>query len=138
MKKILIDSDIIIDFLTQRKPFNEHSSIILNLCINRKLKGLITPVIISNIYYVLRKEIDSKDLKVKLKSLLNFLDVIIIDKRIILTALNSDFKDFEDALQNFSALEDSEIDIILTRNVKDYKTSTLSVYTPESFLKTLN
>lgn len=138
MKKIFIDSDIIVDFLTERKPFNQHSSKILSLCINKKLKGYITPVIVSNIYYVLRKDIDSKELKNKLKSLLSFLDVININKKTILTALNSDFKDFEDAFQNFSAIENSEIDVILTRNVKDYKTSTLSVYTPESFLKTLN
>ncbi len=138
MKKIFIDSDIIVDFLTQREPFDQHSSRVLNLCINEKVKGYITPIIVSNIYYVLRKEIDSKELKNKLKFLLNFLDVIKVDKNIILTALNSDFKDFEDALQNFSAIENSEIDTILTRNVKDYKTSRLSVYTPESFLKTLN
>jgi predicted nucleic acid-binding protein len=138
MKKIFIDSDIIVDFLTQREPFDQNSSKVLNLCINEKVKGYITPIIVSNIYYVLRKEIDSKELKIKLKSLLGFLDVIKVDKNIILTALNSDFKDFKDALQNFSAIENSEIDTILTRNVKDYKTSTLSVYTPESFLKTLN
>ncbi|MBP6577459.1 MAG: PIN domain-containing protein, partial [Chryseobacterium sp.] len=66
------------------------------------------------------------------------IDISNIDKDTILLALNSDFKDFEDALQNFSAQKDSQINIIITRNIKDFKSSKLSVMTPEIFLKTLN
>ena len=138
MKKIFIDSDVIVDFLTNRKPFCEHSSKILNLCIDGKIKGHITPVIISNLYYVLRKEIGAQDLRTKIKFLLDYLEIISMNKTIILKALNSDFNDFEDALQNFTVETNSDIKIILTRNVKDYKKSKLSVYTPQAFLKTIN
>ncbi|MCL6219586.1 hypothetical protein L1967_14920 [Zunongwangia sp. M21534] len=58
-----------------------------------------------------------------------------MDKEVVLGALNSKFKDFEDALQNFSAVENGEITIILTRNVKDYKKSELAVLTPETYLQ---
>jgi len=54
-----------------------------------------------------------------------------------LNALNSDFKDLEDALQNFSQISEHNIDIIITRNMKEFKTSKLSVMTPETFLKNL-
>lgn len=56
-------------------------------------------------------------------------------KNVILNALNSDFKDFKDALQNFLATENGKINIILTRNLKDFKKSSFSVMTPETYLK---
>lgn len=61
-----------------------------------------------------------------------------MDKEVVLGALNSDFKDFEDSLQNFSAIENGEIKIILTRNIKDYKKSNLAIFTPETYLKGKN
>lgn len=68
--------------------------------------------------------------------LLSFVDVATISKEVIITALNSDFKDFEDALQNFCAQTNKEFNIIVTRNIKDYKNSELSVMSPEIYLKT--
>jgi len=66
---------------------------------------------------------------------MNILQVSMINKETVLDALNSDFKDFEDALQNFSAQNEKEINVIITRNIKDYKSSKLSVMTPETYLK---
>jgi predicted nucleic acid-binding protein len=137
MKKVFIDSDVIVDFLTNRKPHSNQSAKVLNLCIENTVKGYISPVIVSNVYYVLRKKIDKQELKNKLKTIVNFLEVIVMNKKSILTALNSDFNDFEDALQNY-AVESTDVKTIITRNVKDYKKSKLSVYTPDSFLKTLS
>jgi hypothetical protein len=59
-----------------------------------------------------------------------------MDNNVVFRALNSDFKDFEDALQNYSAELNKEIDIIITRNIKDFKYSKLAVMTPDQFLKT--
>lgn len=58
-----------------------------------------------------------------------------MDKEVVLDTLNSEFKDFEDALQNFSAIQNGKIHIILTRNIKDFKKSNLAVLTPETYLK---
>lgn len=70
---------------------------------------------------------------------MNIIDVAIINREAVLDALNSEFKDFEDALQNFSAQNTKEIQVIVTRNFEDYKTSSLSVMTPETYLDiTLN
>jgi hypothetical protein len=71
----------------------------------------------------------------KLKQLLTIIEIVSIEKNAVLDALNSDFKDFEDALQNFSAVENGEIKIILTRNLKDFKKSELAILTPETYLK---
>jgi len=63
------------------------------------------------------------------------LDVLNIDKGLITKELSSDFKDFEDALQNYSAEQSNEIDVIITRNIKDYKNSRLLVMLPDNYLK---
>jgi predicted nucleic acid-binding protein len=138
MENVLIDTDVILDFFFDRKPFSDDASQILNLCEKGLVKGFVTSVIISNIYYLLRKTANQRNVIDSLKILMNFIDICNIDKDTILSAMNSDFKDFEDALQNFSAQNDSRISIIITRNTKDFKLSELSVMTPEIFLKTLN
>ena len=138
MDKVLIDTDVILDFFFDREPFSEDSTKILHLCSIGDLKGFVTPVLISNVYYLLRKTAKHEKVAESLKMLLDMVEVSRIDKESALEALNSDFKDFEDALQHFSAKSEKEIKLILTRNIKDYKTSSLPVMTPETFLKTLN
>lgn len=69
-----------------------------------------------------------------LKLLLSFLGIAIINRKTVLEALNSNFKD---ALQNFSMQNEEEVKVIVTRNIKDYKTTSLSVMTPEIYLKTI-
>ena len=137
MTKLFIDSDIIIDFLIDRKPFSKSSSEIIYKCSGKNIKGYVTPIIIANVFYILRKSIKLYNLRQKFINLLNHIDILDVNKKTVLDALNSNFSDFEDALQNY-AVENTEIKIIITRNIKDYKKSSLSVYTPESFLKTQN
>lgn len=137
MEKVLIDTDVILDFFFDREPFSEDSAKILHLCSIGDLKGFVTPVLISNVYYLLRKTAKHEKVVESLKMLLDMVEVSRIDKESALEALNSDFKGFEDALQHFSAKSEKEIKLILTRNIKDYKTSSLPVMTPETFLKTL-
>ena len=135
MDKVLIDTDVILDFFFDRKPFAEYAAEVLNLCAENEIKGYTTPVIVSNVYYLLRKTAKHAIVVEKIKQLLTIIDIVKIDKNVVLNALNSDFKDFEDALQNFSAMENEEIKIILTRNLKDFKKSELAILTPETYLK---
>ena len=137
MEKVLIDTDVILDLLFDRKPFSEESSQILGFCENGKIKGFVTAIMLSNIYYLLRKTAKHEKVIANLKMLMSIMDVTSTNKKTVLDALNSDFKDFEDALQNFSAQNYNEIKVIITRNIKDYKTSSLSVMTPETYLKAI-
>ncbi|WP_323027251.1 PIN domain-containing protein [Gelidibacter japonicus] len=135
MDHVLIDTDVILDFFFDREPYSEYAAKVLNLCEEQKIKGFITPVAISNIYYLLRK-IGKHDIIIeRLKQLLTIIDIAEMDKTVVLNALNSQFKDFEDALQNFSAIGKGKIKVILTRNIKDFKKSTLAIMTPEMYLK---
>ncbi len=135
MYKLLIDSDVILDFFFNREPFAENAARVFSLCESNQIKGFITPVICSNTYYLLRQTAKHEKVIEKLSQLMTILDVLLMDRDIVIQALNSGFKDFEDALQHFTALKSGFIDVILTRNVKDYTKSDIGVLTPESFLK---
>lgn len=135
MDKVLIDTDVILDFFFDRKPFAIFATEVLNLCEENKISGFTTPVIISNVYYLLRKTAKHDIIVEKIKQLLSIIEIIKIDQNAVFNALNSEFKDFEDALQNFSAIENGEIKVILTRNIKDFKKSNLAILTPETYLK---
>lgn len=136
MTKILIDTDVILDFFFDREPYSENAARILSLCESKEITGFVTPVIISNVYYLLRKTAKHEKVIEKLKLLVSITEVLVIDKASIVEALNSEFKDFEDALQNYSAELNKEIDLIITRKTKDYKNSSLGVMTPDGYLKT--
>ncbi len=137
MDKVLIDTDVILDFFFDRKPFSESATKIFSLCESNRLKGFTTPVIYSNVYYLLHQTARHEKVIDKLKQLLSITDVLLMDKEVVLNALISSFSDFEDAMQNFSAVKYGNIDVILTRNLKDYKKSEIGVLTPEMYLKTI-
>jgi predicted nucleic acid-binding protein len=135
MDKLLIDTDVILDFFFDRKPFSEQAARIFSLCETKTIQGFITPVIISNVYYLLRQTAKHEKVIEKLNLLLSITDVLLMDKEVVLAALSSKFKNFEDALQNYAATKAGMIDTILTRNVKDFKNSEIAIFTPEDYLK---
>lgn len=135
MDKVLIDTDVLLDFFFDREPYSRFATEILNLCAEQEIQGFTTASIISNVYYLLRKTAKHDVIVEKLKQLLTIIDIVKMDRNAVMRALNSEFSDFEDALQNFSAVENGYIQIILTRNIKDFKKSELAVLTPETYLK---
>lgn len=136
MTSILIDTDVILDFFFDRKPFSEDATKILSLCEAKKITGYITPVILSNVYYLLRKTASHGKVIESLKSLISIIGLTAIDKKSIMQALQSDFKDFEDAMQNYAAESNKQISVVITRNIKDFKNSKLAVMTPSDYLRT--
>ncbi len=135
MKKILLDTDVLLDFFFDRKPFSDYAAQVLSLCEKKIIEGYTTPVIVANTYYMLRKESRHETVINRLNQLLNIIDIAEMNRKVVIQALNSDFNDFEDALQNFSAVEYKNTEIILTRNIKDFKKSELAILTPETYMK---
>ena len=138
MQKVLIDTDVILDFFFDRKPYSDDAAQILSLCESKEIKGFITSVIIINVYCLLRQTATHEKVIEKLIQLITITGVLTTDKDVINKALNSKFKDFEDALKNFSAELSGEVDLIITGNTKDFKNSLLGIMTPENYLKTKN
>ena len=137
MTKIFLDTDTILDLFFDRKPYSEDTAKILSLCESNQIEGYITPIVISNIYYLLKKTAPHTQVMNQLRLLMSIIHVLQVSKETIVKAMNSSFKDFEDALQNYAAESAQIIDVIVTRNIKDYKGSALSVQTPDAFLKTI-
>lgn len=135
MKNVLIDSDVILDFFLDRDPFVNDTSILLSMCEMKQINGFVTPIIISNVFYILSKTNKRESVIDSLKILISFIDVINVNKEIVIQSLNSNFNDFEDALQNYAAEYSNNISTIITRNKKDYKNSKLNVVTPTEYLK---
>ena len=136
MTDLFIDTDVILDFLTDRKPFSREAAIIFTLIEQRKLKGYASSLTFSNLYYLLRKFESHNTVISKLDSLSKMLTLVKVEEQTIKKALASGFPDFEDSIQYFSAVENRKIDVIITRNTKDYKKSDISVMTPGDYLKT--
>jgi hypothetical protein len=137
MDKLLIDTDVILDFFFDRQPFAENVAHILSLCETKSIEGFITPVICSNLYYLLRQTAKHERVIEKLGQLLTIVDVLEMNRDIVLQALGSGFADFENGLQHFTAVQSQKIDVILTRNVKDFAKSEIGAMTPEGYLKVL-
>ena len=138
MKNIFLDTDIVIDFLIDREPFSDYAAQILSLGEVSKLRIYISALTFSNTYYVLRKFATHRKVIDKLKKLETITRIVEVNGKSINLALQSSFRDFEDALQYCSALQQQNIDVIITRNVKDYRDSVLPVMTAETCLKLIN
>ena len=135
MEKIFVDTNVIIDSFEERAPFDKDADIILSLADMKFIEVLISSLSFSNIYYILRKSIKHEVLIEKLKNLNIFTTTLNVNSKIIQLALNADFKDFEDAIQYYTATE-GKANLIVTRNIKDFSKSEIPVLTPEDYIKT--
>ena len=135
MNKVFVDTDVILDLLARRIPHFHFSAVLFTFAEMKKLELYTTPLIIANTFYILRKQLGNDSAKNALRKLRILLHVIDSTESVIDKALNSDFSDFEDAIQYYTALEYG-IPVILTRNIRDYKKASIVVQTPESYLVT--
>lgn len=132
---VLIDTNIFIDVLQDRIPFTDNSQAVIGLVTQKKIKGAVAAHSITNLWYILRKTHSDEERRNYLLSLFEIFDVVSIDKNRLVSALeNSNFKDFEDCLQDECACA-INADYIITRNTKDFESSIVKALTPEEFLK---
>lgn len=134
---LFLDTDVIIDYLTDRKPFSDEAEKLFALIEGGKIRGHASALCFSNLYYLLHQRMSGKRSISLLKDLSDILNVVKVDSNAIQDALNSGFRDFEDAIQYYAAVDYKKIDLIVTRNTKDYKHASLPFMTPNTLLKTL-
>lgn len=137
MRQIFIDTNVVIDFLADRSPFSEYAAIIFQLAKEKKIKIYISAVSFNNIYYILRKVTSHKKALSLISEIEDYVGIQETNRKILRKAIKSNFNDFEDAIQYYSAIELGAIDIITTRNLKDFKKSELPVLSPETTVKLL-
>ena len=133
--RVLLDTNIIIDYLSKRPQFYANARMIIKLCVEKRIDGYVAAHSILNIFYILRKEFTAEERRSSLFDLCKVLTVIGIDKEKIITVLcNSDFSDLEDCLQAECA-KNCAVDYIITRNIKDFHNSAIPAIMPDVFLK---
>ena len=132
--KVLIDTNIMIDVLTNRDGESGSSASIINLCTTSVIEGYVAPHSLSNMYYILRKQYSDEQRRVIVKRYSEILKVAELNKDVIDAAVNnSDISDFEDALQ-YACAEAVGADYIVTRNTKDYAGSSITAVLPEELI----
>lgn len=136
MKKLFIDTNIVIDLLSRREPFYDESADLFSLADKKIIKLSISSLTIANTSYILSRQLDSKKTKEILRKLRLIVNILPLDDKIVGVALNDNsFNDFENGLQYFTAIENNQ-DLIITRNLKDFKASKLPTMTARQFLET--
>ncbi len=135
MISLFLDTDVLVDFLSGREPFGDNAAKVMNLVDQNKVNAYASALSFSNLYYVSRKHGSHNLIVDKLKELSEMIGILKVDEDSIRSALNSQFNDFEDAIQYFCTTKYKRIDMIITRNIRDYRYAKLPVMSPESFLK---
>jgi predicted nucleic acid-binding protein len=138
VKIIFLDTNVIIDFLADRRPFSLTAAEIFNASLSGNVKIYISAVSYNNIYYILRQSLSHNETLKLLVALAEMTEIVDVTKTVINKSLKSEFKDFEDAIQYNSALSISKLDFIVTRDSKDFKKSTLPVMNPQEAVGIIN
>jgi predicted nucleic acid-binding protein len=135
-KHLFLDSDVLLDWLLKSEPFSSFTQTLVNESITRHFKVSTSALIIANINYILSNRTSVSNARQNIKMLINLINILPFEGDIINLALASTFADFEDSIQYHIALK-YNCDVIITRNIKDYKRSTIPVLTAEQLLRTL-
>lgn len=136
MIRLFVDSDIILDLLAYREPYYIHAARLFTLIDQNKVTAFTSPLVFANLHYLLKKLTSNTAALKSLRKLKTLINILPIDERVIEQSLNSEFNDFEDAIQYFTAVNNG-ISLLITRNKTDYKKSRIDVVSAEEFLKSL-
>ena len=131
MKKVFLDTNIVADLFLKREPFCENSLKLFALGFHKRITLYVSSLSYATLAYLCRKM--KKEERILLfEKLRNLTETTAVDKQIVDKALVSDFDDLEDAMQYYSAVS-AKVDIVLTRNKKDFVEANVPVMTPEEF-----
>lgn len=137
VSKILIDTNVLIDYILEREPFFDDAMRVISSCIDGSVKGYIAAHSISNMFFILRKDFTIKERREILSNLCTIFEVEGIDKSKLMLALsNEKFSDFEDCLQ-MECAKRRGVDYIVTRNIADFTLSEIEAVLPSEYLKLL-
>jgi len=131
--KLFVDTNIVIDLLQKREEFFEEAQELFTLADKKKVKLFISSLTIANTHFLLSKHYNSNDARKILAKFKVLVEVLPLDDKIIELALTSDLKDFEDAIQFYTAIE-NDTDIIITRNKRDFKKQRIPILTAKEYL----
>ena len=133
MEKLLIDTNIVIDLLAKRECFFQETQELFTLADEKHLSLFISALTFANTYYIITRELNANEARKVMIKFMTLVKILPLENKVLELALSSDFSDFEDAIQYYTAL-DNKLTIIITRNKKDFKRSKLPVLTAREYL----
>jgi predicted nucleic acid-binding protein len=136
MSRIFLDTNVILDLLAQRAPFFDPIARLATLADQKKLILVVSPLSFTTVDYVLNKYESSESVLSKLRKFKIICEVCEVNEETVEKGLNSNFKDFEDSIQYYTAVQ-SNCTIIITRNGKDFKNSNIPIMTAEEYLSSI-
>ena len=134
MNHVFLDTNILIDLIADRQPFSKHAIAIFNLKEENKIELYTSSHSIATTHYLMKKYLNETSLNEVVSSLLDFLIVLPVDIEVLRRALHSKTKDFEDAIQIVCAAKNEQMNFIITRNLKDFKNSSIKAISPDEYL----
>lgn len=135
MKHYFVDTNVVIDMLADREGYADAACELFDAAGRGEVYLSICALSYSTIYYILRKYAGKENAISSLRDLTDYVSILPVDAEVIRKALYSEFSDYEDAIQHYSALQDASVEGIITRNIKDYKYSDIPVLLPTEFHK---
>lgn len=132
--KVLIDTNVILDVLCNRKMFVEDSLKIFKLSETKQIDGYISALSIANIIYIMRKELSHINVKKILDMLSHIFNIIELNEQDLMEACNLQFNDYEDGIHCNQAFR-IKADYIITRNINDYKNSVIKPISPNELTR---
>lgn len=134
--RVFLDTNVVIDYATQRQPFCQAANAIFQLSQDGTIEACASSLTFVTLAYILRKQVSKDEIYRCLRGITSIVAVAQTGNREIQQAIAAEWKDFEDAVQ-FSSAKFSAIDVILTRNQKDFQSVEIPVMSPEDFLDKL-
>jgi predicted nucleic acid-binding protein len=134
MKRVFLDTNIIVDLIADRRPFSKYAIQIFQKAESKELELFTSSHSIATTHYLLKKYLEEKELRDVLYNLLDFVNVVAVDEGIIKKGLRSKHKDFEDSIQILCASSIEKIDCIVSRNTKDFKESEVPAFNPDEII----
>lgn len=136
MMRVLLDTNVVLDFILKRPPFDTEAKEIFARAARREIEIFVSPITPINVFYTTRKEKDKDAAFLAVQGLLKITEIAQTDKAVLQNAFAANFDDYEDAVQHECAVAEN-LDAIVTRNSKDYKNASVKICSPSEFLQIL-
>lgn len=134
--RLFLDTNIVLDLLAERRPFYEPAAKIASMADRNEVELFISALTFSTAYYLLARHENAASARKKLSKFKILCKILPVNETISEKAMNSGFKDFEDGIQYFCAL-DGETHVLITRNAKDFKLAELPLMTADEYIKSI-
>lgn len=135
MKKVFLDTNIIVDLIADRKPYSKFAIEIFAKAEERKINLFTSTHSIATTHYLLKKYLDEVTFRIVLFNLLDYLTAVPVDMDMLKKGLRSKHKDFEDGIQILCASSINKLDCIVTRNPKNFRESEIPILTPDELCR---